>query len=184
MNIEIIQELTYQHFEEMEALELQFYGPEFITPPQETWSWYQRYPLCTIAAGMGGRIVGFVNLFPVQPRVYELLAAGRFNDHFMELADVADVSAPPLHMFLSCIVVAEEARPHGVTRRLLQAAVQAYSGYQCKRVVTDNVTPAGTRFSERYGFTRRCRSDHGSWVYEQDWDSFAARVNGGKGSAI
>lgn len=184
MDIEIIPELTYQHFEEMEALELQFYGPEFITPPQETWRWYQRHPLCTIAAGMGGRIVGFVNLFPVQPSVYELLAAGHFNDHFMELADVADVSSPPLHMFLSCIVVAEEARPFGVTRRLLQAAVQAYSGYQCKSVVTDNVTHAGAAFSERYGFTCRCRSDHNSWIYEQDWASFTARVNAGKGSAI
>lgn len=184
MNICIIPELTYQHFEAMEALELQFYGPEFITPPQETWRWYQQHPLSTIAAGANGRLIGFVNLFPVQPHVYASLVKGCFNDHFMKLSDVADLSSHPLHMFLSCIVVSGDARPYGTTRRLLQAAVQAYSGRQCKSVVTDNVTLAGVSFSERYGFTRRCRSDHNSWIYEQSWDSFVSHVMGRKGSAI
>lgn len=49
MNIRIIPELTLQHFYEKEALELQFYDAEFITPPKESWRWYERYPNTTVA---------------------------------------------------------------------------------------------------------------------------------------
>ncbi len=176
MNIRIIQELNYLHFEEMEALELQFYGAEFITPPQESWLWYQHHPHSTVAAAANEHIVGFVNLFPVKEPVYHALTGGRFNDHFMTLADVADITSHPLHMFLSCVVVAEGVRKYGVTRMLLRAAVQAYEGLPCLNVITDNVTPDGCTFSERYGFTRLCRSDHDSWVYEQPWASFVEKI--------
>jgi len=178
MNIRILQELNYRHFEEMEALELQFYGAEFITPPQESWQWYRHHPHSTVAAAADDRIVGFVNLFPVKEPVYHALAEGRFNDHFMTLDDVADVTTTPLHMFLSCVVVAEAARKYGVTRQLLRAAAQAYNGRPCLSVITDNVTEAGCAFSEHYGFIRRCRSDHNSWIYEQPWSSFADNIGG------
>lgn len=176
MNICILQKLEYRHFEEMEELELQFYGAEFITPPQESWKWYQQHPHSTVAAQADGKIVGFVNLFPVKRRVYQALAEGLFNDHFMTLTDVADISSAPLHMFLSCIVVTEEARKHGATRKLLRAAAQAYNRLPCLNVITDNVTQEGCAFSERYGFNRRCRSDHDSWIYEQPWHSFIHNI--------
>lgn len=176
MDIRILQELNYRHFEEMEALELQFYAPEFITPPQESWLWYQHHPHCTVAAETDGHIVGFVNLFPVKTAVYQALAEGRFNDHFMTLDDVADITSTPLHMFLSCVVVTQDARKCGVTRMLLRAAVQAYDGLPCLNVITDNVTPEGCAFSERYGFTLRCCSNHDSRVYEQPWASFIERI--------
>lgn len=178
MNIRIIPELNYRHFEEMEALELQFYDAAFITPPREAWSWYERYPHTAIAAEADGRLVGFVNLFPVKPAVYKAIQAGKFNDHYMEMDDVADLSETPLHMFLSCVVVAQEARALGTTRQLLKAAVRQYADYPCVGVVTDNVTADGCTFSERYGFTRRCRSDHNSWVYEQSWEDFRQAVEG------
>ena len=54
--------------------------------------------------------------------------------------------------------------------------MQPYAALPCVGVVTDNVTAAGCRFSERYGFTRLCRSDHGSRVYGQSWESFMAAV--------
>lgn len=177
MDIRIIQQLTPRHFHEMEALELRFYAAEFITPAEETLQWYLHHPRSTVAAEADGRLVGFVNLFPVKQRVYQALLAGAFNDHFMVLDDVAGLSETPLHMFLSCVVTAPEARPFGTTRKLLQAAVRAYAGLPCAGVVTDNVTAEGCAFSERYGFTRHCRSDHDSWVYKQDWASFVANVN-------
>ena len=90
--IHIIPQLTRQHFLEMEALELRFYGEEFITPPEEAWHWYTRHPHSAVAAEMNGRLAGFVNLFPVQPEVYQALREGRFNDHFMVLDDVADMT--------------------------------------------------------------------------------------------
>ena len=95
----------------------------------------------------------------------------------MVMDDVADITDSPLHMFLSCVVVAQEARPLGLTRKLLQAAAQPYAKLPCVGVVTDNVTADGCRFSERYGFTRICRSDHDSWVYEQSWEAFLAAIH-------
>lgn len=172
----IIPRLTIQHFYEMEALELQFYDAEFITPAAESWSWYELYPHSTVAAEVDGKLAGFVNLFPVQPEVYHELRAGRFNDHFMELEHVAPLTQQPLHMFLSCILVDCQFRKMGLTRQLLQAAVQPYASLPCVGVVTDNVTADGCAFSERYGFTRLHPSDHDSWIYEQAWPDFMKQV--------
>ena len=75
----IIPRLTLQHFRDMEALELQFYAAEFITPAEESWSWYDLHPHSTVAAEVNGELAGFVNLFPVQPAIYEALRAGRLQ---------------------------------------------------------------------------------------------------------
>ncbi len=168
----IIPRLTLQHFREMEALELQFYAAEFITPAEESWSWYDLHPHSTVAAEVKGKLAGFVNLFPVQPAIYKALRAGQFNDHFMELEHVAPITQQPLHMFLSCILVDRQFRRLGLTRQLLQAAIKPYAALPCVGVVTDNVTADGCVFSERYGFTRLRPSDHDSWIYEQSWESF------------
>lgn len=176
--IHYIPHLELHHFREMEALEREFYDASFITPAEETWRWYTHYPHSTVAAACNGRLVGFANLFPVQREVYEALRAGSFNDHFMELEHVAPLTRTPLHMFLSCVVVHREFHRRGITRQLLQTAVQPYADLPCVGIVTDNVTEDGCRFSERYGFTRLCRSDHESWVYGQDWQSFLNRVYG------
>ena len=71
----IIPRLTMQHFYEMEALELQFYDAEFITPAAESWSWYELYPYSTVAAEVDGKLAGFVNLFPTFSRLAPGLAA-------------------------------------------------------------------------------------------------------------
>ena len=178
MDFTIIPQLTLQHFREMEALELQFYAAEFITPAEESWSWYDLHPHSTVAAEVKGKLAGFVNLFPVQPAIYEALREGQFNDHFMELEHVAPLTQQPLHMFLSCILVDRQFRKMGLTRQLLQAAVQPYAALHCLSVVTDNVTADGRAFSGRYGFTRLHRSDHDSWIYEQAWPDFVKRVRG------
>lgn len=176
MTATIIPRLTLQHFYEMEALELQFYDAEFITPAEESWRWYAQHPHSTVAVEMRGRLAGFINLFPVLPEIYAALRAGRFNDHFLESSHVAPLAQQPLHMFLSCIVVHRDFRRQGITRQLLRAAVQPYAGLPCVGVVTDNVTADGCAFSERYGFNRLCRSDHDSWIYEQAWESFIRHI--------
>lgn len=91
---------------------------------------------------------------------------------------IAPLTAQPLHMFLSCILVDREFRQQGLTRQLLQAAVQPYAALPCAGVITDNVTADGCAFSARYGFTRLHRSDHDSWIYEQSWPDFVKRVTG------
>ena len=173
----IIPQLTEQHFYDMEALELQFYDAEFITPPEESLRWYGHHPHSTVAAECDGRLIGFVNLFPVQPEVYTALREGSFNDHFMELEHVAPLTTTPLHMFLCCVVVDKDYQRRGIARQLLRTAVQPYIGLPCLSVITDNVTPDGERLSKRLGFTHLCHSDHDSEIYEQEWTEFLSRVN-------
>lgn len=177
----LLQQLCYAHFEQMAHLELQFYGEEFITPPQEAFKWYQRYPYTVVAAAADDKIVGFVNLFPVKKHIADALRAGVFNDHFLTLEGVEDIHAAanaPLHMFLSCVVVAPAYRAQGLTRALLQAAAAQYThvAHRCTEVITDNVTPDGELFSQRYGFRALRRSDHGSVIYMQPWADFVQKL--------
>lgn len=177
----LLRQLSYDHFEQMAQLELQFYGEEFITPPQEAYRWYHRYPYTVVAAAHNDNIVGFVNLFPVKKHIDEALRAGEFNDHFLTLDGVEDIHAAsdtPLHMFLCCVVVDSAYRAQGLTRVLLKAAAAQYAdvAHRCTEVITDNVTPEGEAFSRRYGFRMLRGSDHGSAIYTQPWGDFVRQL--------
>ncbi|MBE6418102.1 MAG: GNAT family N-acetyltransferase [Akkermansiaceae bacterium] len=181
MSVRILADLDDAHFEQMAQLERLYYGEEFITPPQEAYSWYVRFPYTVVAAADADKVVGFVNLFPVKSFIYEALRAGRFNDHFLTSDGVEDIRTAadtPLHMFLCCIVVHAAYRAQGLTRLLLQQAVAQYAPvrHRCTEVVTDNVTAAGERFSRRYGFRLLCQSNHDSAVYAQTWQDFEQAV--------
>lgn len=181
--LRIPDELTEQHFEQMAALEAQYYGEDNITPPAEAYRWYKRYPATTIAAAEGEQIVAFVNLFPVKAEIYDALRAGQFNDHTLTLEGLADPhseSDEPLHMFLCCVLTEPAYRGLGLTRHLLSLAVEQYEPVQqrCRRIITDNVTPEGAAFSRHYGFEQVQTSDHNSLIFEQDYATFAARVLG------
>ena len=178
--------LQFRHFEQMARLEEQYYGAEFITPPEEAWRWYERYPYTVVVELVDDAVVGFVNLFPVKADIYEALCEGRFNDHFLTLEGVADIAAPgeaPLHMFLSCVLVEPAYREQGLTRRLLAKAAAQYAAvrHRCTAVVTDNVTEDGEQFSLRYGFRLLCHSDHGSAVYAMPWAEFERALTRGEG---
>lgn len=174
-------QLEYRHFEQMARLELMYYGEDFITPPQEAYRWYRRYPYTVVAALHDDCVVGFVNLFPVKESIAKALRAGAFNDHFLTLEGVVDIDNTgdePLYMFLSCVVVDAAYRAGGLTRQLLCQAIEQYAHvwHRCTEVLTDNVTAEGERFSQRYGFHFICRSDHGSVVYTQTWADFVRAV--------
>lgn len=182
--------LSYAHFEQMEQLELLYYGPEYITPAKEAYRWYQHYPYTVVAAEEAGQIVGFVNLFPVKEPIAQALKAGEFNDHDLTPEGVVDLAADqqaPLHMFLSCVLVEPEYRRQGLTRTLLRAAAEQYASvyHRCVEVITDNVTEEGERFSQRYGFRKLCHSLHGSVVYGQPWQHFVQILaQGAKGDGM
>lgn len=181
--LRIPDELTEQHFEQMAALEAQYYGEDNITPPAEAYRWYKRNPATTIAAAVGEQIVAFVNLFPVKAEIYDALRAGQFNDHTLTLEGLADPqteSDEPLHMFLCCVLTEPAYRGLGLTRHLLSLAVEQYEPVQqrCRRIITDNVTPEGAAFSRHYGFEQVQTSVHNSLIFEQDYADFAARVLG------
>ncbi len=175
-NVSIINELSYRQFEEMEAMEKRYYDAKFITPAEEAWKWYQEYPQSTIVAKADGKIIGFINLFPIKPDVYLLLKAGRFNDSSLRVEHLDDGKGELCYMFLSCLVVDREFRGLGVTSMLLNAAIKPYLDFPCVSVITDNVTEEGVRFSENYGFSFICESEHRSKVYEQSWSNFVAHI--------
>lgn len=185
--LQIVDELNEQHFEQMAALETQYYGEDCITPPAEAYRWYRRYPATTIAAAEGERIVAFVNLFPVKQHIYEALRAGEFNDHTLTLEGLADpeeASDKPLNMFLCCVLTEPAYRGLGLTRHLLSLAIEQYEQIapRCRCIITDNVTPEGAAFSRRYGFEQLQTSGHNSLIFEQDYAQFVAHVRGEYGA--
>lgn len=177
----ILDQLNEMQFTEMEELEKRFYSSEYITPAKESYHYYMRFPLSTIAASDEGRIVGFINLFPVVDEVYKSLLNGTYNDSNLTFLDIAEIdrsSTDRLHMFLSCIVVDNAYRKQGVTRALLKAAVERYSvvKHRCDYIVTDNVTQDGCRFSMGLGFKFVCKTDHESSVFIMLYDEFVKAI--------
>lgn len=175
---QILSRLHYRHFEQMEQLELRYYGAEFITPAAEAWRWYERYPYTVLVAAEGDKVIGFVNLFPVRKEIFDALQDGTFNDHYLTPDGVEDIykeSDDPLYMFLSCILVEPEYRARGITRELLRAAVAQYErvSHRCTEVITDNVTAEGEAFSRRFGFNKWRDSNHSSVIYRQTWEAFS-----------
>ena len=176
-----LRELHSRHFEQMAVLEESYYSPEFITPAAESQRWYDTFPYTTVVAAAGDGIAGFVNLFPVKQAVFDALLAGQYNDHDMTTEAVVDLfrhNGETLEMFLSCIVVARPFRGSGLVRALLQEAIRPYLPYLdcCNRIITDNITPAGERFSQRYGFRCIGSSTHSSRLYIQPFADFVRKV--------
>lgn len=175
--------LTLEDFRAMEALERRCYAEEHIAPAERAFEWYCRYPYTAVAAADGEGLAGFVNLFPVHRHVYSALLAGTFDDSFMTADDIADIAAHGgvPHLFLSCIAIEERYRGTGLSVALLSRAAAQFAEpaarceAQCAReirIVTDNVTQAGERFSQRCGLSFVRRSDHGSSIYEGAWADF------------
>lgn len=176
----IISPLSYAHFEQMAALELKYYGADFITPAEEAYRWYSKHAYTTTAAAVKGEVVAFVNLFPIVQAAFDNLLCGRLNDSELTAESIVDIHADtePLHMLLSCILVEPPYRHTGLTRRLLQAATAPYLSVQhrCRLVATDNITPEGAAFSRRFGFSAHGTSEHGSRLFVQPFSSFISKV--------
>ena len=179
--MKLLTTLNLSHFDQMFQMEQQFYGSDHITPAEEAFAWYQRFPYTVVAAEDHGRIAGFVNLFPVCDAVLNQLRQGTFNDRDLTVDQIVDIHASqtePLHMFLSCDVIASEYRKHGLTNLLLRKATEQYAAveHRCDVIVTDNVPPEGCRFAQTYGFVPLRSSDHDSLLQEQSYRRFCSLV--------
>lgn len=176
-----LENLTPCHFIQMYELEQKYYAETFITPYEEAYRWYQRFPYTTFAVAEGDQIIGFINLFPIQRAIFRQIKQGNFNDKELTVADIVDLSEPDqeaIPMFLSCIVVADAWRKKGVTDFLLRTAVDYYRTYAARFdvIVTDNLTVEGQRFSKRYSFKPLTTSQHDSQLFIQTYASFQKNV--------
>lgn len=174
-NIKAGTDLTFAHFQQMERLEASFYSHDFITPAEEAYRWYIEHPRTTVAAFDESGLAGFVNLIPVDEELLELITTGRFNDAELTAEDIPAFSSlrkdPRIResfgLFLSCIIVETRLRGTGLSKSLLREALALYTppANSLTRIVTDNVTDAGARFSEKLGFRFVTASDHSSRIY-------------------
>ncbi len=176
--------LARADFDAMAAMEARFYGGDLITPAEESWNWYERYPFTIVAArGEQGEIAGFVNLFPVSESVHVALLAGAFNDANLTTDDVVDpwaqgADSAPLHMFLSCVVVDTPWQGSGLAYRLVAQAAAQYADFAAHiaDVTIDTATPDGAGLARNLGFTPVCPSDHGTQIWQSTWENFLAHI--------
>ncbi len=176
--------LTCSDFDEMAAMEARFYGEDLITPAEESWHWYERYPFTIVAArGERGEIAGFVNLFPVNESVHAAILDGAFNDANLTTDEVVDPWAQgadpePLHMFLSCVVVDVPWQGSGLAYRLVAQAAAQYADFAARiaDVTIDTATPDGAGLARNLGFTSACLSDHGTQIWQSNWENFLAHI--------
>ena len=176
--------LTRADFDAMAAMEARFYGEDLITPAEESWHWYERYPFTIVAArGEQGEVAGFVNLFPVSEGVHAALLAGAFNDANLTTDDVVDPWAQAadfelLHMFLSCVVVDAPWQGSGLAYRLVARAAAQYADFAASiaDVTIDTATPDGAGLARNLGFTSVCPSDHGTQIWQSTWENFLAHI--------
>ena len=176
--------LTRADFDAMAAMESRFYGEDLITPAEESWHWYERYPFTIVAArGERGEVAGFVNLFPVSEGVHAALLAGAFNDANLTTDDVVDpwaqgAGSEPLHMVLSCVVVDVPWQGSGLAYRLVAQAAVQYADFAARiaDVTIDTATPDGDGLARNLGFTLVRPSDHGTQIWQSTWESFLAHI--------
>lgn len=179
------QKLTLSDYREMYELERKFYGEEHITPYQEAYRWHLVHPGHCRAMEDRGRIVAFVDMFPIQDAVYQQLMAGNFNDRDLTEEGLLQLEGekPCLaQMFLCCVVVEKEYRRTGALLELLQAHLDFYQHYQeqgfrFQWIVTDNVTQDGERFSRRMGFERIGETSYGTVLYRMPYAAFLKTVS-------
>lgn len=179
--ISILESLNKEHFIQMELLEKQFYSSEFITSVEETYEYYKKYPLTTIAAAEDSKLIGFCCMFPVVDNVFNSIMRGTYNDAMLTYKDIEKIEPPynkTLHMFLSCIVVDKQYHKKGVSKYLLLEQTNNYANIGCNYdyIVTDNVTKAGCRFSEKLGMTFVCKSNHNSSIYAMQFCEFTKLI--------
>ena len=168
----ITQQLTPEDFQAMAKLEQQYYPVDYITPPEECYRWYLRFAPSVFCAKDEGKVVGFLNLFPIGQTMRDALLDGIYNDSDFQAKDI--VLPQPnqtLHLFLSCAAVDPAYRNRPVMEALLQAYFLYYQELmqtlpcQVEDVLCDTVTPEGAHLARRLGLSPFGSSNHQSQVF-------------------
>lgn len=169
----------------MEQLEKRYYGEEHITPYAESYEWYVQRPHSILALEEDNRIIGFMNLFPVKPDIYEQIASGTYNDKYLTYREIIPIETEPvtsMNLFLSCVVIDDHFRKSPALPMLLGSYVDYYENFRGKGVrlegiVGDAVTVDGERFLNKIGLKRYCSSNHDSTIYRGTYEEFVNAVS-------
>ena len=183
--MQIRRTLTIEDFKQMEAMEKEYYSTDFIADYHDAYDWYNVLSFTTMAIEDQGKIIGFMDLFPVTAPIFGLIKRGVFNDKNLKTHDIIDLHKAKtgcFNLFLSCVVIDRNYRGTQALKILLESYVDFYNGYASQgiefdEIITDNVTHEGERFSERLGFKMLLESDHKTVVYCQKYRDFIEAVN-------
>lgn len=171
--MKIKKKLTIADFMEMEAMEKQYYNSDYIADYKNAFDWYEKFSFTSMAIFDEGKIIGFLDLFPVKEPIVDLLKKGMYNDKNLKTEDIVDIrkiKEGQFNLFLCCIVIDKAYRKSDASKLLLKTYMNFYQsfltqGISFDEVITDNVTVEGERFSEKLGFKKLLKSDHGSVIY-------------------
>lgn len=183
--VEIVKQLKGPHFKQMAGLESLYYSGEFITDWQDAWDWYVYSEDTCVAVSSKDGIVGFMNLFPISERFYEIVSEGGEFDGYLDLSDVLrirDADAQRYPLFLSCVVIHRDYRKTEALKLILAEYRERYEAYREKgtvieKVITHNVTEDGRKFSERMGFTIHKELKDGTTVAVANYSDFIAAID-------
>jgi hypothetical protein len=179
--MQIITHFTIDDFKEMQELERKFYDDDHITLYEEAYKWYEKYPYTVCGLRGEGRIIGFINMFPIKEHIFQAIKAGAFNDRDLVSDDIVNIDKPigsKVNMFLCCVLIDDEYRQTDALSILLAENIRYYKHIQTKieSIITDNVTDKGEAFSKRFGFTRVTESEFDSVIYMADYSEFILYV--------
>ncbi|MGL4344305.1 MAG: GNAT family N-acetyltransferase [Cellulosilyticaceae bacterium] len=173
--------LDLEDFRQMYELEAMYYTQEHITPAEESYRWYQKYPYTVCALEDEGCIVAFINLLPIGEALFEEIKSGRFNDKNLEVEQILDIDQPiqeKLYMFLCCVVIHETYRGQNLLQMLIREGRKPYEAIASHvlGIITDNVTPEGERLSQKLGMQYVTKTWFDSVIYVGDYGVCIERV--------
>lgn len=168
--MEVMKEFIKEDFKEMEELEREFYEDDHITPHEEVYRWFQKYPYIVSSVKECDKIIGFVNIFPIKKKVLEKIQSGEFNDKDMTVDDIVDISMVTnerIYMYLCCVVIKKEYRKSDALKLLIKETCKVYKNFEgnIECIVTDNVTLEGERFSKKLGLKKVVDTVFNSKIY-------------------
>lgn len=192
--MEIKDKLNIADFKEMQAMEKQYYNSDYIADYKDAFDWYENFSFTTMAIEDQGKIIGFLDLFPVKESIFYSLKKGMYNDKNLKTEDIVDIGKikdmmdikkikdVQYDLFLCCIVIDKAYRKTDAVKLLLKTYMNFYQSFSTQgisfdEVITDNVTIEGERFSEKLGFKKLLKSDHGSVVYGHKFKDLCEIVN-------
>lgn len=194
---------TIDDFIQMYELERKYYTEDHITPYEEAYRWHLKYPWSSCALEDQGRIIGFLDLFPINETLFQKIKSGTYNDcdlTFTDICDITKMTEGHVHLFLSCVVLEKEYRKTEALSMLFKHQIEFYDGYvknaemkelripdgtcqpkgiplHISHVITDNVTKDGENFSKRLGFQKVIDTQFDSVIYVQEYKDFRHYFN-------
>lgn len=157
---------------EIHQLAHQIYGPPYQFSDGRLRQWWKANPNCFFVMLCNGRLVGYIDAFPICSSDYENLLAGKDESQIMPVA--SESASAESSFYIASIVVEREHR--GSVLRFINKALlfyeRAYPQRRWRRVCAIAYTPNGERWVKMRGM---CQIDGTNvwYIDDQTWRNLA-----------